>query len=289
MNSFDNLPEKIKIHLKALLTTTGLPQTDDSLKILAANWLAKLDQFVSLTRNLSLAEVGQLASSDKRGALLLTYSGSLIGLGPESEEGRYLEYVSLKLRSNIPRIIPAFNIKLASDISVDSPAQFSQAPLKSTSAIYKIAVCSEEVPVVEQTKRIREAMLYLTNAFLKLNHQSLARDKELPEQFTYKNILRYLSRRNMLTQKQIRTLLDDFFMLVETGLLLGEKVALGKIGRLKIVFKPPRKPRVMKNRFTGKEMTIPALPARYLPKMIFNKKFKKKVSQLDPEDKLMQA
>jgi len=287
MNSFENLPEKIRMHLKTLLPDTGLPQTDDSLNILAANWMAKLDQFVSLTRNLSLGEVNHLACSDRRGALLLTYSGSLIGLGPETDEGRYLEYVNLKLRSNIPRIIPAFNIKLASDIAVASPAQFSQAPLKSTSAIYRIAVFNEDVPVFEQAKRIREAMFYLTNAFLKLNYHTLERDKDLPEQFTYKNILRYLSSRNKLTQKQIRTLLDDFLMVLETGVLLGEKVSLGRLGRLKIILKPPRKPRVIKNRFTGEEMTIPALPARYLPKMVFNKNFKKRISQIDPEDKLM--
>jgi len=96
-------------------------------------------------------------------------------------------------------------------------------------------------------------------------------------------MIKFLSGKNNLTQKQAKSILTDFLMLVETGVLLGERVSLGKLGSITLKKRPPRKPRVMKNRFTGQEMTIPAMPERFSPKFSFSKGIKVKAADIKPE------
>ena len=47
-----------------------------------------------------------------------------------------------------------------------------------------------------------------------------------------KSIVTYLARKNELSQKLTRQLLDDYLVMLESGLLLGLRVPLGKMGRL---------------------------------------------------------
>lgn len=277
------LPEKIRKHLEGLLSSTELARTPQSLDTLAANWIAKKELFEAMAKNLSLETVERLETTDGRAALLLTYSGSLLGLGPVVENGRSLEYASIKLRSDIPEIVACENALVADAIAIDSSASFTNAPIKSTSALHRIAVCAPGVETEEQNKRIREAMIFLTNAFVKLNRRSFAPAAGSPEQFNLQSMTKYIAEKNSCAQKTARAVLSDFLVLVETGVLLGERVSLGRLGRMFLKLKPPRKPRVMKNRFTGREMTIPAKPERYDPRMQFSKNLKERAAQIAPE------
>ena len=75
------LPEKIQKHLSSILAGTDMPQDDNSLEILAHNWVGKREIFDTMIKNLAMHEEGSLAPADARAALLLTYSGSLYALG----------------------------------------------------------------------------------------------------------------------------------------------------------------------------------------------------------------
>jgi nucleoid DNA-binding protein len=59
--------------------------------------------------------------------------------------------------------------------------------------------------------------------------------------------------------------MDDYATLIETGMILGERVPLGKLGKLALRLRPARKPRVGRNPATGEEITIKAKPAMYVP------------------------
>jgi nucleoid DNA-binding protein len=277
------LPDKIQKHLAGILAGTEMPKDDQSLEILAQNWIGKKGTFDTMIKSLAMHEEGSLAAADARAMLLLTYSGSLIGIGPERGEGRWMEYASIKLRHNVPEIVAVEKTGIKDTIAVDATANFTEGKIKSTSAIFKIAVCDPVVDLNEQEKRVREAMIFLTNAFAKLNRKSFAPDEPAPEQFNLTSMVRFLSNKSNLTQKQVKSLLLDLFSLIETGVLLGERVALGKLGSLSLKLRPPRKPRVMKNRFTGGEITIPAQPERYSPKFGFSKRMKERAAEIKPE------
>ena len=40
-DNFENLPEKIREHLKVITESSGLPNTQESLQIITANWMEK--------------------------------------------------------------------------------------------------------------------------------------------------------------------------------------------------------------------------------------------------------
>ena len=277
------LPDKIQKHLSAILANTEMPKNDESLEVLAQNWIEKRNSFDTMIKSLAMHEENSLAAADTRAMLLLTYSGSLIGVGPDRGDGRWMEYASIKLRANVPDIVAVEKTAVQDMVAVDAAATFTEGKIKSTSALFKIAVCDPNVDLNEQEKRVKEAMIFLTNMFVKLNRKSFAADGSAPEQFNLTSMVKFLSNKNNLTQKQVKALLTDLFSLIETGVLLGERVALGKLGSLTLKLKQARKPRVMKNRFTGGEITIPAQPERYSPKFTFSKKIKEKAAEITPE------
>ena len=167
--SMQNLPDHIKRHLESVLKTSGLPDTKDSYDKISKIWLEKKDMFEGQTKNLDMIEVDSLGIEDKRACLILTFSGSLISLGTASNEKRWMEYASIKLRNDVPDIVKADKIILTEDIMVNHSIKFKEGPIKSTSAAFKITTFNEDVPIDVQENRIREATIFLTNGFVKIN------------------------------------------------------------------------------------------------------------------------
>lgn len=275
METFENLPEKIQKHLKAITESSGLPDNNESLQIITSNWLEKRKLFEEQVSNLEMKEVESFSLGDNRGVLMLTYSGSLLSLGPlrENEKTRSLEYASIKLRSDVPDIIKENAVKMAADVKIDYSAEFSGSTVKKTSALYTIVVCDENVNKEEQEKRLKEATIFLTNGFMKINSTLAINENQKLDNFSTKTMAGYIAKINGTTIRQTKQILDDFLYLVETGVLLGEKVPVGKIGRISLKKRPAQKARVIKNPATGEEMTIPAKPETAVPKMKFSKQF----------------
>ena len=289
MNDLRDIPDSVRYHLKALLSTSGMPDTEESLAELEENWLDKHRLFVDQTAALEMREVELFPSGDPRGAIFLTYSGSLLSLGPRNADkgGRWLDYASIKLRSDVPQIIKETGVSLAVDVKRGESAVFDDSSLRKTSAIFAVAVCDETVPQDEQEKRIKEAAIFLTNGFLKINHTlSLNMGRDI-DQFSMRNMAAYLARLNGITAKQARQIIDDFLTVAETGVLLGERVTLGRLGKLSLKLKPAQKARVVRNPVTGTESTVPAKPETPVPRFRFSTAFKERAGAskaLSPKD-----
>ncbi len=278
------LPDQIKSHLKSLVETSGLPDNEDSLNKIAENWLNKKEMFEGQIKNLNMLELDTFSKDDKRPSLLLTYSGSLISLGPDKSDNRWLEYASIKLRNDVPDILNAQNIKIDEDININSGIKFKEGPIKKTSSLFKIAVCEENVNISEQEKRIREATIFLTNGFVKLNRHLTMNAESSPEQFNLRSMINYIAAKNNITQVSARKIIEDLFYLIETGMLLGERVSIAQIGSLSLKLRAAQKARVIKNPATGEEMTIEAKPAMNVPKVSFSKSIKEKAYNVPVED-----
>jgi nucleoid DNA-binding protein len=279
-----NLPREIEEHLLKLMKSLELPDNEENFSRLHDAWIRKEGLFESQTGALEMETAEELPEGDGRGAILLTSSGSLLSLSPERKEGRWMEYASIPIRTDVPDILKGEKVTLASPPCLGKPLVLTDAPLKQTSPLYRIAVCREGTSAVEQEKRIREATIFLTNGFVRINKNMTAVETGGIEHFTKQSLIAYVAKRNDLTRKQVLGVIDDFFTMAESGILLGEKVPLGSLGRMGYKVRPPRQARVITNPATGEEMTVPAKPSRAAVKFFPSGRLKKLASAIPVEE-----
>ncbi len=165
----ENLSEKIRQHIHQLVKTAGLPDTEESLESLERGWEEKLTTFEKQVEERDMEMVEVFDSEDERGALLMTYSGSLITVGPKDEEGRFVAYRSIGVRNDVPESAEADATDLAADIVNDEGAAFTNGPIKKSSPIFKIAVIVEEMDDEEQEEMLAEMTQMLTDDFIEVN------------------------------------------------------------------------------------------------------------------------
>jgi len=280
MDNYNDLPQKIKNHLDVLTKASGLPYNNESKNLIAKNWIDKEDLFTKQIESLEMIQINNFEKEDIRPFLLLTYSGSLISGTSLENDSRHIEYYSIKLRSDVPEIVIIDGCNFTDNINIDQEAIFTKGAIKKTSSLYKIAVCDESVNLEEQNKRIREAVIFLTNGFVKINKTLFFKTGEVPDQFTMKSIVKFLALKNNLTQKQIKQILEDYLYMIECGMLLKERVPIGRLGKLFIKVKPPQKARVGINPSSGEKITINAKPEMFVPKINFSKIIKEKAGSI---------
>jgi DNA-binding protein HU-beta len=97
---------------------------------------------------------------------------------------------------------------------------------------------------------------------------------KVPEKLTGASMIGYLAEKNGLARKDVKQVLEDLFEIVGTGVMRGERVAIGKIGKMFIRVRPARAARPGRNPLTGEEITIAAKPATKVPRFTFSKTFK---------------
>ena len=289
MTRFEDLPKRIQRHLQSITESSGLPPGEDSLARITANWVEKRDLFEEQTELLDMRDIEELSPEDGRGVLVLTYSGSLVSLGPagatpgagaggESEPvGRHFEYASISLRADVPNLVREENVRLEGPVRRDAPAQFSNSSIEQISPVLRAVTCAPDVSAADQERRIREATIFLTNGFVKLNRTLTMPAGEM-EHFTMKTMVQYVAKKSGITQTLARQVIDDYLLTAEAGALLGERVPLGRIGKLYLGTRAAQKARMGRNPSTGEEMLIPAKPETGVPKMSFSKHLRERAA-----------
>jgi len=278
---FTDLPARIKTHIESVLRETSETVNEEATERYARAWLDKYELFQSQIHAVGMEIVEKLAISDKRAAILLTYSGSLVSFGTAKPDTRALEYASIKFRADVPDFITAKGVTIKNEIKQDSIAEFTDCPLKQSSEIYRIAVCPEGTSETEQDLRVREATIFLTNGFIKINRTVTDIQERNVEQFTSKAIVSFISKKHGLTQVATKAILDDYLSTIESGVLLGERVTVGKLGTLFLKARSARQARVMKNLVTGEDILVPAKDACLVPKFSLSKTLKEKAALVD--------
>ncbi|MCP4091758.1 MAG: hypothetical protein GY746_18490 [Gammaproteobacteria bacterium] len=132
-------------------------------------WLEKNDAFEQEIDSHDMEEVEGLLKDDARGALVMTYSGSLINIGPVVEDKRKVEYNSIGIRGDVPNAAEDDSSILGNDIDVNSEVEFEAGPVSTTSAAYKVAVCKDDLSIDEQEEALSNATMILTNKFADIN------------------------------------------------------------------------------------------------------------------------
>lgn len=283
---FTALPQAIQKQL--LWIAAEQERKDDAAFIddLTEVWEKKAALFLDQIKAVNLELVESVSAGDMRGMMVLTYSGSLLSIGPVFQTAtnvnfsRWVEYSSIKLRTDVPDIVSEWDAVLAADFGRDKPVKLENARIKSTSPSYLIAICPANLDEEEQDKRIRESTIYITTGFMKFNRTLQIDKSNIPDQFTMKSMTRYLAKKHNMTGQEAKLLLDDFMTLVETGMLLGESVPVGRIGRFSVKTRGIQKARVVKHPGTGEEMTIDAKPAMGVPKVSFSTYLKERAASV---------
>ncbi|TVR33438.1 MAG: hypothetical protein EA404_04905 [Spirochaetaceae bacterium] len=165
----DQIPEEIRDHIEQITATSGLPNTEDSIERIAEVWLEKKRIFETKLDELNMQEVDELAREDERGALLLTYSGSILNIGPLVEGRRRVEYASIGLRQDVPDTATHEHSELADDVVADDPVAFNIGPIQKSSPIFKIAVHREALEPADEEQKLTEATQAITEEFVEVN------------------------------------------------------------------------------------------------------------------------
>jgi len=173
----DQVPVEIREHVRQITKTSGLPDTEESVEMIARGWLEKKELFEQQVSDMGMVEVEEVEQDDEQGCLAMTYSGSLLNIGPIREEGRNVQYASIGLRQDVPAAASREGAGLAGDVRVGEPASFSGGPIQSSSPIFKIAVTTGDLDAEEQEEQITKATLILTEEFVEVN-KSLDLDLE---------------------------------------------------------------------------------------------------------------
>ncbi len=163
------IPENIQKHLQYVAKSFGLSEDQETIQILADSWTEKLDAFETKMIDMGMDEIGIFEKTDERGALALTYSGSLVSIGPLGDEGRSIEYTSIGLRKDVPDSVKEDNCALAGDMEVEKSIEFEKGPLKRTSPIYKIVACPVSLSAEEQEELVSEATTVIVDTFVDMN------------------------------------------------------------------------------------------------------------------------
>lgn len=281
-NYFAELPEEIQRQITMLLEEGGKTLDEDARERYAHVWKTKFELFNGQIASIGMEIVEKLEKADARGAIILTYSGSLVSLGTAQDGKRWLEYASIKFRGDVPDFIKGNGVSLVGPVVQGSIAEFEGSPLKQSSAIYRVAVCPQGTSETDQEQRIREATIYLTNGFIKINRTVGGAASADVDQFTPKAIIAFVARKNGITQVAAKSIIEDYLSTVEAGVLLGERVTVGRLGALTLRAQAAKKARVMKNIATGGDILVPAKPACLVPKFAVSKALKEKGLSVDP-------
>ena len=166
----NQLPAQIQAHIKHITGQSGMSDTDESYEKIAKGWLDKKEAFEKEVLAQGLVETETLKKDDTKGGVALTFSGSLVLVGPLKEGGRKSGYNSIGMRKNVPESIIQDDAQLAGDITVEKPIEFVDGPVKKTSAIYKLAVCPETLALEEQEEKISDATIIITQEFVDINN-----------------------------------------------------------------------------------------------------------------------
>jgi hypothetical protein len=172
-NDFNLLPEKIKRHITNIIKYSSLPLNNESIRKMAQLWLEKEKIFQEEIAKFGFIEVDFIQIDNKCGAIIMTYSGSLLKISPEIDGERRVQYTSIGLRKDVPEEIIIDEVKLAYDIIKDETIDFISDKIKTTSPVYKIGVYKNNTSPENQIDAIDKATKYITDNFLTLNKEHL--------------------------------------------------------------------------------------------------------------------
>lgn len=165
----DQIPARLRDHIAKIAATSGLEKSGESVELIARAWLEKKESFERRIAESDMEEWDEFPADEVRGALALTYSGSLLNIGPLVDGKRTVEYASIGLRRDVPENASSAASALAADLKADGPAVFSGGPIEKSSAVFKIAVAKEKLEPAEEKELLDDVTQMVAEDFVEVN------------------------------------------------------------------------------------------------------------------------
>ncbi|MBI9103488.1 MAG: hypothetical protein JEY99_13805 [Spirochaetales bacterium] len=175
---FNSLVPEVQAHIKSLVRTAKLEDNDESLEMLSDGWLEKQQSFFEQTKQREMEEVDNFNIDDLRGALVMTYSGSLINIGPEQNDLRSVLYYSIGLRNDVPESAEEDSSVLGSSIEKGKTVIFEKGPIAKSSPVLSIAVFKEEMALEPEKEEelLEEVTMIIAQDFASINKTTILED-----------------------------------------------------------------------------------------------------------------
>jgi hypothetical protein len=169
----DKLPERIREHILSLVGPSGLADDPDAEELLAQGWVEKHEAFERHTAERGMVGVESFPADDPRGALIMTFSGSILSVGPIFEGNREIAYASIGVRRDVPQMSVRQDSALADMVKKDSPVTMITGPVARTSPVYAIAVFEGALEPYKENAALVEVTQVLTKQFVDINRSTL--------------------------------------------------------------------------------------------------------------------
>lgn len=169
----NKLPERVREHVRLLVEPAGLQDTADADELLAQGWLEKHAAFEHHTSDRGMIGVQSFSRAESTGALAMTYSGSIVSIGPMADGGRDVAYASIGARRDVPQMSVKQESRLALDITVDEVIHFEEGPVQKTSPVFAMAVFQKALPAAKENAALVEVTQVLTERFVDINNETL--------------------------------------------------------------------------------------------------------------------
>jgi hypothetical protein len=132
-------------------------------------WLEKKETFERRIEQFNMEETDNFEKEDENAALMMTYSGSILSIGPVVDGVRKVEYSSIGMRKDVPESASDESSTLSRDVQLDDEVVFDKGPIRKSSPIFKIALFTEELDSEEQEEKLSDATQMLTEDFVQVN------------------------------------------------------------------------------------------------------------------------
>lgn len=103
----------------------------------------------------------------------MTYSGSIVSIGPMSGGERDVAYASIGARRDVPQMSVKQDSRLGLDVKVDEVIRFEEGPVQKTSPVFAIAVFQKALPAAKENAALVEVTQVLTERFVSINNETL--------------------------------------------------------------------------------------------------------------------
>jgi len=171
-SSFKKLDTSIQNHLERILETLNSEGKTADRELLASHWLEKERIFNREISSIGLKEVNKV-NNISEGFLALTFSGSLLALGPLRNGKRSAVYVSIGLRSDVPERSETDNAVINGPVIKGSEIFFNKGPVVKTSPVHKLAVFKKNTNVSDKQKLLENTTETITRELQTLNETML--------------------------------------------------------------------------------------------------------------------
>jgi hypothetical protein len=169
-----SLPEQVRKHLRALTKSAGLDDLADADEQLARGWHAKHQAFRNHTENHEMVTAEYFQSANPGGALAMTFSGSILSVGPIVDGGRAVAYASIGIRQDVPQMSISQNVQLTADLKRGESATFDAGSIQQTSPIFAIAIFQRALDPLDEKNALAEITDLLAEQFVAINQETVS-------------------------------------------------------------------------------------------------------------------